>query len=181
MLRTLWETAKCCPRCNVVLQRSAGCDHFYCICGHSFNYLAAPRAAGGGNKNYGRVLDMAEDRSMGMANATKINGNARAYRGAIRLQARLGISFDAACELVGKARAGDGAAISRIQGSRRNWTPPAAVEAVDEAVVQEIDEDGFQLVMKRGTRRAAARQRTWKQPFWCCNAEPVAAAGAAAA
>lgn len=31
-----------CPRCNVMIQRSSGCNSFGCICGHRFQYDKAP-------------------------------------------------------------------------------------------------------------------------------------------
>jgi len=32
-----------CPRCTVIIEKKAGCNDFGCICGHRFNFAAAPR------------------------------------------------------------------------------------------------------------------------------------------
>jgi len=32
-----------CPRCNVIIEKKSGCNDFGCICGHRFNFAAAPR------------------------------------------------------------------------------------------------------------------------------------------
>lgn len=59
MLRRLWATSRRCPRCNVILEKSEGCNSFGCICGHRFDFAKAPRACGDGIDHFDSVIDLA--------------------------------------------------------------------------------------------------------------------------
>eukprot|EP01052_Picozoa_sp_SAG31_P003288 SAG31_NODE_125_length_23649_cov_7.156202_6_plen_262_part_00 len=161
MMRLLWDTAKLCPRCNVVLQRSHGCNHFYCICGHTFGYASAPRAVGSGDKNFGKVLALAEDRGISVMASQAVSGNPKAYKQVLRLQANLGLAFEGAVALHSAAKAGERQAIDKIRASRAIRAPP--VETIDEHAVEIVDDEGFQLVCSRATKRAIECTR---RPFW---------------
>merc|ERR1711953_1644163 len=55
-IKRLWETTRLCPRCSLVIERSEGCNSFYCSCGHHFDFATAPRVFGKGVKNYVKVI-----------------------------------------------------------------------------------------------------------------------------
>mmetsp|Transcript_163114 Transcript_163114/g.313303 ORF Transcript_163114/g.313303 Transcript_163114/m.313303 type:complete len:464 (-) Transcript_163114:318-1709(-) len=60
-----------CPRCKLVIQRSEGCDDFFCLCGERFNYAAAARPVCNGVKNVKEVVARAKDQQMTVAKATR--------------------------------------------------------------------------------------------------------------
>jgi hypothetical protein len=59
MLKRLWRTARRCPRCHVILEKSQGCNSFGCICGHKFDFSEAPRACGDGIEDFDSIMDVA--------------------------------------------------------------------------------------------------------------------------
>mmetsp|Transcript_38739 Transcript_38739/g.72667 ORF Transcript_38739/g.72667 Transcript_38739/m.72667 type:complete len:462 (-) Transcript_38739:77-1462(-) len=60
-----------CPRCKLVIERSEGCDDFYCMCGKRFNYTEAARPVCNGVKNVKEVVARAKDQQMTVAKATR--------------------------------------------------------------------------------------------------------------
>mmetsp|Transcript_80771 Transcript_80771/g.147708 ORF Transcript_80771/g.147708 Transcript_80771/m.147708 type:complete len:306 (+) Transcript_80771:224-1141(+) len=61
VLETLWATTKRCPSCSVIIERSAGCDSFGCICGHRFDYAEAPRGFGDGIHKFSNITHLAAE------------------------------------------------------------------------------------------------------------------------
>lgn len=118
MLWVLYETARICPRCSVVIQRSAGCDHFYCMCGHQFNWSSAPRAVGGGKKRYGRTIRLAESLKVPLAEA-EMYGDAKMMSKCLKLAQILETTVEEAVELHKKARNGDQEARGLIRAARQ--------------------------------------------------------------
>lgn len=118
MLRVLHETARLCPRCSVVIQRSSGCDHFFCRCGHSFNWVTAPRAVGGDKKKYGRVITLAQSLQVPLAEAEKY-GNAKTMVKGVKIADALGITVEEAVTLHTQARSGDQLARDLIRATRQ--------------------------------------------------------------
>merc|ERR1712224_1162617 len=60
LIQKLWQSTRLCPRCSLVIERSSGCNSFYCVCGHHFDYASAPRVVGNGIRNFGDVVDLAK-------------------------------------------------------------------------------------------------------------------------
>lgn len=118
MLWVLYETARLCPRCSVVIQRSAGCDHFYCMCGHQFNWSTAPRAVGGGKKRYGRTIRLAENLKVPLAEA-EMFGDAKMMTKALKIAHVLEITVQEAVDLHKKAQKGDQLARNLIRAARQ--------------------------------------------------------------
>mmetsp|Transcript_53501 Transcript_53501/g.148318 ORF Transcript_53501/g.148318 Transcript_53501/m.148318 type:complete len:460 (-) Transcript_53501:244-1623(-) len=52
LLQVLWRTMRLCPRCSVVIEKSDGCNSFGCICGHYFDFRAAPHLFGDGVRRF---------------------------------------------------------------------------------------------------------------------------------
>jgi len=119
-LQRLWETTRLCPRCSLAIERSQGCNSFYCICGHHFNYAAAPRAVGNGIKNYHRVISLAQSQSMPLHEAEKYGQDINMYHKSSKIAAQLDLSVDSAHELLKKAMAGDDEARARIRKARQD-------------------------------------------------------------
>jgi hypothetical protein len=69
LMRRLWSSTRRCPRCNVIMERSEGCDSFGCICGHRFNFLKAPRGCGDGVEDFDSVMQLAADFDMSLNDA----------------------------------------------------------------------------------------------------------------
>eukprot|EP00444_Apocalathium_aciculiferum_P023687 CAMPEP_0183434862 /NCGR_PEP_ID=MMETSP0370-20130417/65161_1 /TAXON_ID=268820 /ORGANISM="Peridinium aciculiferum, Strain PAER-2" /LENGTH=243 /DNA_ID=CAMNT_0025621693 /DNA_START=47 /DNA_END=778 /DNA_ORIENTATION=- len=116
-VRRLWETTRLCPRCSVAIEKSHGCNSFYCFCGHHFNYDAAPRAVGNGIRRFGHVLTLAKDLRMPVREAEKF-GEWKVFFKAGRIAGALGISLEEACELHKKAESGDEDARAEIRRAR---------------------------------------------------------------
>jgi len=64
LMRRLWATTRRCPRCNVIIEKSEGCDSFGCTCGHRFNFAKAPRGCGDGIDDFDSVTALAGDFEM---------------------------------------------------------------------------------------------------------------------
>lgn len=131
MIQRIWHTMRLCPRCNLAIERSEGCNSFYCICGHHFDFAVAPRVVGGGSnvRNYGQVIDTARGLKLSLKQAEtygedKLFGKhwsrerAHAiYRMATKISSSIRIAMDDACDLVMKAKMGDEEARARIRAS----------------------------------------------------------------
>jgi len=64
LMKKLWASTRRCPRCNVLMEKSEGCNSFGCICGHKFNFSNAPRGCGEGIEDFGSVISLAADFEM---------------------------------------------------------------------------------------------------------------------
>lgn len=119
VLRSLWQSTRLCPRCSLTIQKSGGCNSFYCICGHHFNYESAPRAVGEGIKNFGRVISLAEWLRIPVDEAQRFSGDWKLYFKAHRTAAALGLDLEEARELHVKACEGDEIARTKIRIARQ--------------------------------------------------------------
>merc|ERR1719433_1573192 len=115
LLRKLWETTRLCPRCSITIEKSEGCNTFYCICGHHFNYGNAPRAVGGTMKYYPRIIDMAENLKLPIKDAEACEGNMKLYFRAEQTAIFFGWAQKDAIELHLQAQQGDEVARRKIQ------------------------------------------------------------------
>lgn len=119
LVRTLWETTRICPRCSLVIEKSQGCNSFYCICGNHFNYDSAPRVVGSGIKKYNKVICFAEGHNLPLSVAEKYAGRFSLYAKSSNVACQMNISLEAAMELQMRASSGDAAARARIRAARR--------------------------------------------------------------
>lgn len=71
LMKMLWASTRRCPRCNVLMQKSQGCNSFGCICGHRFNYSQAPRGCGDGIEDFDSVITLAADFQMDLQEAQR--------------------------------------------------------------------------------------------------------------
>lgn len=69
LMRKLWSSTRRCPRCNVIMEKSAGCNSFGCICGHRFDFLKAPRGCGDGIEDFDSVMQLAAEFDMPLNDA----------------------------------------------------------------------------------------------------------------
>eukprot|EP00416_Gambierdiscus_australes_P026883 CAMPEP_0171057714 /NCGR_PEP_ID=MMETSP0766_2-20121228/2001_1 /TAXON_ID=439317 /ORGANISM="Gambierdiscus australes, Strain CAWD 149" /LENGTH=320 /DNA_ID=CAMNT_0011512893 /DNA_START=48 /DNA_END=1006 /DNA_ORIENTATION=+ len=122
-VRCLWETTRLCPRCSLAIERSAGCNSFFCVCGHHFNYSQAPRAVGNGIKHYDRVISLARNQSLALSEAEKFGNDLGMFYKASKIRAQSGLPLQDAYELVKKAMAGDEEARVKIRQFRQSKHP----------------------------------------------------------
>jgi len=118
LLRRLYDSTRLCPRCSLVIEKSVGCNSFYCICGERFNYAAAPRPIGSGVRRYDRVIDFAEQKGLSISSAERFKGNFRLYEKAGGLASQVNLTFDDALELQLRAYEGDMEARARVRQLR---------------------------------------------------------------
>merc|ERR1719201_3230057 len=120
-----------CPRCSLAIERSEGCNSFYCICGHHFDFSTAPRVLGSGISNFGTVISTAKSLGISIAEAEKFGidagsvgkewrrGRAVAAHSIVsRIATRTRMSTDEAWELHVRAQSGDEEARTQIRESR---------------------------------------------------------------
>jgi len=120
LLQKIWETTRLCPRCSLAIERSQGCNSFYCICGHHFDYARAPRIFGNHVENYGKVIEFAKQLSLSLAESERYGSNtealgkkwtsarASAVHHAVRRTAKTAkMEMDDAWQLHQKAKSGD--------------------------------------------------------------------------
>merc|ERR1712048_939494 len=117
LIRQLYETVRVCPRCSVVIQKSQGCNSFYCICGHHFDFGAAPRVVGNGVKGYARVISFAERQGIPIKEAEVLGGESKFAGKAWRIMDALGLSLEEAVDLQKRAKSGDEVARERIRAA----------------------------------------------------------------
>lgn len=140
----LWKTTRLCPRCSLVIERSSGCNSFYCICGHHFDYMSAPRLVGNGVKNYGKVIRMAKHCGLPLMEAEKFGGDAKQWINVSRIAAKTLLPYDEALKLHLQAMGGDAAAIEQIRKSRR----------ITEATQEEMEWEPLQGLWDSAPERA---------------------------
>jgi len=155
LVRRLYETTRLCPRCSLVIEKSAGCNSFYCICGHHFNYESAPRVVGNGIKKYGKVICFAEEHKLPLSVAETYAGRIKLYTKAGKIAPRLGISWEEAMEVQARAFHGDVAARARIRAARCNPVATACAEE-ERAVSPSAIHKGALVTFEVDTGAAAA-------------------------
>lgn len=116
-LETL-RTMRRCPRCQLLLQRSQGCDSFYCICGTNFNYSQAEPGIGGKSKSWSRTIVLAREEHLSVAQVAEFASRPHRLHRAEVTAAQLGISRAEALDLHSRAKQGDEEARLRIRQSR---------------------------------------------------------------
>eukprot|EP00928_Gymnodinium_smaydae_P099746 TRINITY_DN9601_c0_g2_i1.p1 TRINITY_DN9601_c0_g2~~TRINITY_DN9601_c0_g2_i1.p1 ORF type:complete len:315 (+),score=29.97 TRINITY_DN9601_c0_g2_i1:56-1000(+) len=184
----LYDSTRLCPRCSLIIQKSAGCNSFYCTCGHHFNYASAPRLIGNGVKNFSFVIRLARKYGLTICEAIKYGGDARKYDKVSRLASMASLSMEDAFELDTRARNGDSAAQGKIRELRRcraddqaseledlskkfETTPFATVNAaplgLPHSVYEVFDEcmvaHGLQRLAEAGHLPKLMRHLTWPQ------------------
>mmetsp|Transcript_42903 Transcript_42903/g.121289 ORF Transcript_42903/g.121289 Transcript_42903/m.121289 type:complete len:269 (-) Transcript_42903:87-893(-) len=118
LLKRLWSTTRLCPRCRVVIERSKGCNSFYCICGHHFDFQSAPRVVGNGVRGFCSKVEMAQSLQIPVSVAVLCRKERQCSR-VVSLASALGLTVDEAGDLQRRARSGDEAAREAIRTSRR--------------------------------------------------------------
>jgi len=124
-----------CPRCKLVMQRSEGCNSFFCICGEHFNYATAERPVCSGVKKSKWVIDLARGQQLTLATAAKFSGDIHLFKKSRRTAAQLGLSCEQAMVLHLRAQEGNIGARTLIRKGR--GTGPQPLEET------RIADDGF--------------------------------------
>lgn len=140
-LQKIWQTTRLCPRCSLVIERSEGCNSFYCICGHHFDYSQAPRVFGNDVKNYGKVISTAKSLGLPLSEAEKYGGDTRslgkewsqgrafaAHKAVSQISMDTGLDMDEAWQLYQQASSGDEGAQKRIRAARGREEAGSRVE-----------------------------------------------------
>mmetsp|Transcript_84917 Transcript_84917/g.132721 ORF Transcript_84917/g.132721 Transcript_84917/m.132721 type:complete len:362 (-) Transcript_84917:167-1252(-) len=130
-VKRIWQTMRFCPRCHLAIERSHGCNSFYCTCGHHFNFALAPRVVGDGIQNFGKVIEVAKNLGVPLAKAESFVKDNKAlgekwspwkaialHRNVSRIAADTGAEFDDAFKLQQQARNGDEAARAKIRAAK---------------------------------------------------------------
>jgi len=145
LLQTIWQTTRLCPRCSLIIERSHGCNSFYCICGHHFDYATAPRVFGNHIRRYSGVIDVARTLRLSLQDAERYGGDARSLGKAwtreralaahchvsrIAREARLGM--DDAWQLYQQAASGDKDAQRQIRAARGRTEDASQVQDEEE-------------------------------------------------
>ncbi|CAK0890315.1 unnamed protein product [Prorocentrum cordatum] len=154
-IRRLYESTRLCPRCKLVIEKSHGCNSFFCICGFHFNYQSAPRIVGNGISRYDKVLDFAEKHGLALREVEKavgsgdracrvldfaerhglalsvvrgLSGHLGLYEKAQHLACQVGVAFEEALDLQIRAFHGDSAAREEVRAMRAAARVVAAAE-----------------------------------------------------
>merc|ERR1712048_573963 len=138
LIRQLYETVRVCPRCSVVIQKSQGCNSFYYICGHHFDFGAAPRVVGNGVKGYARVISMAEKLKLPLSEAEQFGGRIHNYEHASRVAALLRVPVQEAADLLRRVKDGDQEARQRIRDAKEASQQDVACNGSREEVDDEV-------------------------------------------
>lgn len=115
-----------CPRCRLVMQRSEGCNSFYCICGEHFNYALAERAVANGVKHFRFVVALAKSQKVAVTEAAKYSGDINLFRKVRKTAEQLGLTCDQALTLHLRAQDGNVGARALIRKGR--GTVPKPIE-----------------------------------------------------
>eukprot|EP00403_Amphidinium_massartii_P017150 CAMPEP_0178417516 /NCGR_PEP_ID=MMETSP0689_2-20121128/24613_1 /TAXON_ID=160604 /ORGANISM="Amphidinium massartii, Strain CS-259" /LENGTH=290 /DNA_ID=CAMNT_0020038881 /DNA_START=67 /DNA_END=936 /DNA_ORIENTATION=- len=120
-LLKLYHSVRLCPRCSMVLEKSQGCNSFYCACGFHFDFKSAPRVVGHGmkEKDFQRTVYMARTKGMSLTEAEKYKGDTRDWGRALRMADMAELSLSEAREICQRARGGDESAREAIRSARR--------------------------------------------------------------
>jgi len=111
--REISNMARLCPRCSVVLQKSEGCNSFFCICGHHFQYDKAPRIF---PVHTLRALRIADKFDKTLDEAELLVG--QGFLKFMRVASQLGVPWEEARDLQRRAQGGDKAAMEQIRAAR---------------------------------------------------------------
>jgi hypothetical protein len=139
LLMKLWQSTRLCPRCNLVIERSSGCNSFYCICGHHFDFASAPRVVGNGIERFGQVINTARASRLSIEEVMKYGGddqgawrmaravawNTQVNRTAVETR----LSKEEAWQLLQQAKMGDMQAREKIRLARNRGGISNNVEA----------------------------------------------------
>jgi len=122
LMRRLWTSTRRCPRCNVIIEKSEGCNSFGCTCGHRFNFLKAPRGCGDGIEDFDSVMALAGDFQMTMQTAMQCMQEAnkagiKKYKRVLVHSSRMQIPLSLA-EVYVRASLGQGPALAQLQDAR---------------------------------------------------------------
>mmetsp|Transcript_53368 Transcript_53368/g.98691 ORF Transcript_53368/g.98691 Transcript_53368/m.98691 type:complete len:277 (-) Transcript_53368:122-952(-) len=136
-LLQLYNSTRLCPRCSMILEKSAGCNSFYCSCGFHFNFHDAPRIVGAGMKakDFQRTVLMANKRSMTLAEAETYKGDAKDWGRALRMSEMSELPLREARELCNRAKDGDEEAREAIRAARRHRRRAKELEEKEEEEV----------------------------------------------
>eukprot|EP00932_Pfiesteria_piscicida_P016954 SRR837773.3859.p1 GENE.SRR837773.3859~~SRR837773.3859.p1 ORF type:complete len:248 (-),score=63.13 SRR837773.3859:25-735(-) len=123
LVEKLVFSARLCPRCQVVIERSYGCSSMYCICGHHFDFQTAPRVAGlkVKPKYFLCILNRARMTGTTLKDAEQEIGkfgSMRIFRKGLKTAEQLGLPLEEAVRLHERAQAGDEAAQAEIRKGR---------------------------------------------------------------
>jgi len=117
------HSMRLCPRCNIIIQKKSGCNSFGCICGHRFQFDAAPSMKDIQSAlSYCRT-DVASKHNTTMPEATKriivafSTKGIKKYTLVLRKADSAQISLDLA-EVHEQARLGQRAAITQLRSAR---------------------------------------------------------------
>jgi hypothetical protein len=130
-VKRIWQTMRFCPRCHLAIERSHGCNSFYCTCGHHFDFASAPRVVGNGIRDFSKVIEVAQTLGVPLTKAVSLgnenhalgkawsSGRALAlHRNVSKIAAETGTDFDDALKLQQQARNGDEAARAKIRAAK---------------------------------------------------------------
>jgi len=145
LLQTLWQTTRLCPRCSLIIERSEGCNSFYCICGHHFDYATAPRVFDNPKRRYRGIIAVARTLRLSLQDAERYGSDARSpgkawtreralvahcHVSRIAREARLGM--DDAWQLYQQAASGDKDAQRQIRAARGRTKDASQVQDEEE-------------------------------------------------
>jgi hypothetical protein len=141
LIQKLWQSTRLCPRCSLVIERSQGCNSFYCVCGHHFDYASAPRVVGNGIRNFGDVVELAKRLKVPLERAQNygLHGDEWRLKRALasadlvsRTAAETRLSPEEAWELLQQAKTGDVQAREKIRRARSRGVTTAEDESDEE-------------------------------------------------
>lgn len=131
-IKRMWQTMRFCPRCNLAIERSQGCNSFYCTCGHHFDFATAPRVIGDGVGNFSKVIDVAETLGVPLAVAESFGKDSgplgkpwsagralNLHRNVSKIAHETGAEFEEALRLQQQARNGSEEARARIRDAKQ--------------------------------------------------------------
>jgi len=145
LLQTIWQTTRLCPRCSLIIKRSRGCNSFYCICGHHFDYATAPRVFDNPKRRYRGIIAVARTLRLSLQDAERYGSDARSpgkawtreralvahcHVSRIAREARLGM--DDAWQLYQQAASGDKDAQRQIRAARGRTKDASQVQDEEE-------------------------------------------------
>jgi len=144
-----------CPRCNVILQRSSGCNSFGCICGHRFQYDKAPSV-----KDVQAALLACQEDMSAMHDLTAVDATRRIvaactskgikkYHHVMKKAATANMSLDLA-ELHEQARLGRPEAIKRLEEMRQERRDDKVVQILVAELACSLDEARMTVSKARG-------------------------------
>jgi hypothetical protein len=144
-IKRIWQTMRFCPRCNLAIERSHGCNSFYCICGNHFDFATAPRVVGNGVENFNKAIEVAKTLGVPLAVAESFGkdsdspnkkwsaGRALAlHREVTKIATETGTEFEEAWRLQQQARNGDEEARAKIRAGKHRTSTDANRHAEEE-------------------------------------------------